>query len=212
MGRSWKVISILPIATLSVYGGACSSAPVTASHDEAGAVVQVVYDPHSSRDEFQPAEYGPSDESLTQLLEHSAIEGSLRAPLWTAPANDAVLDGVAAPTISWRSTSASLDRNPGAARPRSWVPWGGERLAHAHNPPYSGVGYFLELAIDGHAPAYRLYTFHTSFTPDARLWEMLRAAAGSVTCTLRLARFTDNRIDPDGGPFAASSLHFTIRR
>jgi hypothetical protein len=203
----------LPIAWVTVYGGACgSSAMSDAAADaapEAGA--PVAYDPHLPGDPYQAAPGGPTDEALASVLARKPYAGSPKAAAWIVPIDGARLARATPTTLAWSPTSATLLPRPsGAPRHRAPFPWGPERLAHAHNAPYSGVAYLLEISTATERGVFRLFTAQTSFTPDAALWERLAAAPGPITLELRTARFTDNRIDPDGGPFSTPPIAVTF--
>jgi hypothetical protein len=223
----------LPIAWLTVYGGACGAGasgvtgdPAAGAATEAGA--PVAYEPHLAGDLYQAAPGGPTDEALASVLARKPYAGSPKAAAWIVPLDGARVARATPMTLAWSPTSAALLPQPSGAprerEPSPWAraeptppprhrapfPWGAERLAHAHNAPYSGVAYLLEISTAAERGVFRLFTAQTSFTPDAALWERLATAQGPITLELRTARFTDNRIDPDGGPFSTLPIAVTF--
>jgi hypothetical protein len=218
VGWANRAALALPIAWLTVYGGACGSGaagvrtdPAADATPEAGAAV--AYEPHLPGDPYQPAPGGPTDEALASVLARRPYAGSPKAAAWIVPLDGARLARATPITLAWSPTSAALLPRPSGAPPprhRAPFPWGAERLAHAHNAPYSGVAYLLEISTATERGVFRLFTAQTSFTPDAALWERLAAAPGPITLELRTSRFTDNRIDPDGGPFSTPPIAVTF--
>jgi hypothetical protein len=205
-----RAVVALPFAWAIVYGGACGSSTATDTSTSDGSTTttdaaadatgRVIYEHHVDGDPYAPAPNGPTDEALAAVLARKPFAGSPKAAAWLVPTDGARLDRTSAATLAWRPTTA--------ARPpvyRAPLPWGGERLAHAHNPPFSGTAYLLEVSTPSGESVLRLFTALTSFTPDADTWARL-VAAGPLVLALRTARFTDNRIDADGGPFVTPPI------
>jgi hypothetical protein len=220
---SWatRAALALPIALATVYGGGCGAATVArdaadAASDAAPALALLLYEPHLADDPSQPVAGGPTDEALLSLLAARPIDGTPKASVWITPVDAAVVDRAHPPTFAWKPTATAL--LPTAPLPvappqepfRAPLPFGPERLAHAHLPPFSGTAYLLELSTSGGSRVVRLLTASPRFTPDDATWAMLTAQGGPITVGLRNARFTDNRVDADGGPFVTPSITLTV--
>ncbi|MCK6587561.1 MAG: hypothetical protein HUU21_00245 [Polyangiaceae bacterium] len=158
-----------------------------------------------------------------------------RAPTLDSPAEGAVIPKASATTFNWHfgmTASAPKGANPGFSEKAAW--WnplsppvqaarpirllqkplrelfGPVRSAYAHGDPFTGVATFLVFSTDSDPRLLRVFTSETSYAPDTTAWGKLAAAGKPITLTLSAADFESNRIVQEGGPFAGSSITFTI--
>jgi hypothetical protein len=156
-----------------------------------------------------------------------------------APADGAELPRTPAALFSWHfGATAARPAAPAGARlaasePPSPSPWalspvperpagfaafaaplrellGPMRSAHAHGTPYTGTATYLRFSIDSNPKLVEVFTSNTSYTPAPELWSKLTGAGKPITLSLVSAIFEENRVAQDGGPFAGSTVTFTI--
>lgn len=84
------------------------------------------------------------------------------------------------------------------------------RLARAHGEPYNGTATFVELTAKDGTRLLRVLTSDQKLTPAQAEWDAMAAAAQPITIKLTSAIFEENRVSADGGPFAGSTVEFTI--
>lgn len=213
---------LFPFAAFAVHGAACSASSSSSSAGDAGAadatagvdVTGVHYEPHGAGDDLLPLAGGPSDDALRALLlQTSSTKAGASVPAFDAPTAGATLGGATPTTITWHGPSASLPQRPQPRSPRApslFDALSGERVAYAHLPPYNGMAYYLELRTPKLGAVYRIFTAFTRATPDAASWQKLATSGETVQAIVRLGRFTDSRLDPDGSPFESAPVTFTV--
>jgi hypothetical protein len=158
-----------------------------------------------------------------------------RAPTLDSPPESAAIPRASGTTFSWHfGMTASAPRGGSADLPEKaawWSPlhpaaraekpirllqkpirelFGSVRSAYAHGEPFTGAATFLVFSTDSDPRLLRVLTSETSYAPDVAAWDKLAAAGKPITLTLSAAEFENNRIIQDGGPFAGSSMTFTI--
>jgi hypothetical protein len=160
-----------------------------------------------------------------------------RAPTLDSPADSAAIPRASGTTFAWHfgmSASAPRGFDSGAVLPEKaawWSPllpapqaarpirllqkplrelFGPVRSAYAHGEPFSGAATFLVFSTDSDPRVLRVLTSETSYAPDTAAWDKLAATGKPITLTLSAAEFENNRIIQGGGPFAGSSVTFTI--
>jgi hypothetical protein len=168
-----------------------------------------------------------SDEACASLdafeMRTPAQVDASRAPIVDFPTQDAVLPADPAPTFRWHGQLAS--RVPGGgdgdgddAAPVRALTWRDELTrwtslvpaAHAHCPPFSGLGYSLIFRAGGQTVLY-VEQSATEYTPNADAWGRLRNASGTIELTARVSRFRSNAVDE--GPYAPPEpRRFTVAR
>jgi hypothetical protein len=160
-----------------------------------------------------------------------------RAPTLHSPADMAAIPRASGTTFAWHfgmTASAPKTGAPAADVPEKaawWSPlspapqaarpirllqkplrelFGPIRSAYAHGEPFTGAATFLVFSTDSDPRLLRVLTSETSYAPDTAAWDKLAAAGKPITLTLSAAEFENNRIVQEGGPFAGSSMTFTI--
>jgi hypothetical protein len=88
--------------------------------------------------------------------------------------------------------------------------FGPVRSAYAHGEPFTGAATFLVFSTDSDPKLLRVLTSEMSYAPDVAALDKLAAVGKPITLTLSAAEFESNRIILDGGPFAGSSITFTV--
>lgn len=181
-----------------------------------------------------------TDEALiayaAALDQGAPVDAPTRAPALDSPADAAAIPKASAPTFAWHfgamakaprggSFAPDLDENaafaplspaPQAARPSRLLIkplrelFGPVRSAYAHGTPFTGAATYLVFSTDSDAKLLRVLTSETSYAPDVAAWDKLAAAGKPITLSLSAAEFENNRIVQEGGPFAGSSITFTI--
>jgi hypothetical protein len=216
---------LFPVVALAMHVGACSaSSSSSAGAGDAGAdaaagvdVTGVHYEPHGAGDDLLPLAGGPSDDALRALLlQGASTTTGASVPVFDAPTSGATLAGSTPPTFTWHGPSAMLrplrPKEPRRPRAPSLLDaFLGEGVAHAHLPPYNGMAYYLELRTPKLGAVYRMFTAFTRATPDAASWQKLAASGETARAVVRLGRFTDSRLDPDGSPFESAPISFTVQ-
>jgi hypothetical protein len=177
-----------------------------------------------------------TDEALTSLV--SALEqGTPINEPSKAPTLDAPVAGEVAkspiPTFTWHIGAASSMRGspadparaaflqaPGLPRRpvHAEVSWLGPlaelvgpiRSAEAHGTPYTGTATWVVFSTAANQQLHRVFTSDLTHTPSEAAWNAMIAAQSTITVTLIGGIFESNRLAADGGPFAGSSLQFTI--
>lgn len=192
--------SVLSLAaSLSLYGGACSSDPETSPDD-----------PHDDPDLEDVIYLGETnDEGLEVLLAAPLKSGA--APIVTSPEDGAVLEEKATFEFE-KGVTARLERAPSNARRRtsSFAElFGPERSAHAHGAPMNGDAYLLTFASADEPELLRVFTDSTSYEPEDDAWALL-ASAGELTLTVRMGVFEEGRLASGGGPFESTPVSFSI--
>jgi hypothetical protein len=197
--RLVRTATLALVASLLLYGGACSSdSPSPEPEGEAPDIEGVVYLGETN------------DEGLLVLL--GATLSPASSPRVTRPEDGAVL---AEPvTFTFESgTTARLEPVLRGPRPRPHFAFGAlfgpERLAHAHGVPMNGEAYLLTFSTAEEPHLLRIFTDIKSYEPDEYEWNIL-AAAGSVTLTVRMGVFEEGRLPGGAGPFESAPLHFPI--
>lgn len=158
-----------------------------------------------------------------------------RAPALDSPAEGAAIPKASGTTFTWHfgmTASAPRGGDPDLLEKASWwsplrqAPraakpirllqkplrelFGPVRSAYAHGEPFTGAATFLVFSTDSDPRVLRVLTSETSYAPDTTAWDKLAAAGKPITLTLTAADFESNRIIQEGGPFAGSSITFTI--
>jgi hypothetical protein len=95
----------------------------------------------------------------------------------------------------------------------SWPSWlAGERSAHAHGAPFTGIAYFVVFSTPSNPKLLRVATKNTTYTPDAAAWKALTDAKETITVIIDAARIEGNLLVDGGGPFVTSkSTSFSVK-
>ncbi|HEU4406179.1 MAG TPA: hypothetical protein VFS43_13020 [Polyangiaceae bacterium] len=153
---------------------------------------------------------GPTDETLRAMVGVPPRADDARAAALVAPAAGETMSAATPPTFRWAAPTARAPGAEGAslwARARAAL---GERQAHAHGTPYSGVAYLLSIASPSGTALLTTLTSETSFTPDAAAWAAVAGAGGEVRVYLLTARCEQNAV-VGGGPFAPAAGPVALR-
>lgn len=214
-----KTLRLVPLACAALY--ACSDDETTA------------HPPSPYDDVVYEGEV--TDEALTSLVsaleQRMPIEEPSKAPTLDAPAAGEVAKSPI-PTFTWHIGATSLRggspadparaaffQAPGLPRPAdtraSWLGplaelVGPIRSAEAHGTPYTGTATWVVFSTAANPQIHRVFTSDLTHTPSEAAWSAMIAAASPITVTLVGGIFESNRLAADGGPFAGSSLQFTI--
>jgi hypothetical protein len=150
----------------------------------------------------------------TAVSRSGIMHDDTQAPAIDAPTEGAVLPNMPPYTFRWHPTGLSYLQRTSPA-PRAFRPlddldqW--MRLvpvAEAHCTPFGGVGYSLSFSADSQT-LLQVETANTTYTPDANAWSRLRAARGTISFVIGVARYSDNTVTV--GPFdQATPRTFTI--
>ncbi|MCC6553973.1 MAG: hypothetical protein IT372_13260 [Polyangiaceae bacterium] len=174
------------------------------------------------------------------LDQGAPVADPAQAAVIDQPAAGAALPETPAPTFTWhiggaasRSAPAALRRAalapspspswsspltpaPAAASPLAWLTAplrelaGPIRSAHAHGDPYNGTATYLRFSTSSEPRLVEVLTSALTYAPAAAAWDKMTAAGAPITLTLVTAIFEQDRIAPDGGPFAGGTVTFTV--
>lgn len=146
----------------------------------------------------------------------SPIIDPARAPTIDEPAEGAVLNPSPPATFRWSGGLATVpwqrDRDP-----RSWrlATWRDELSrwttlipeAHAHCPPFTGIGYALTFRSADGRTILRVEQSARAYTPSTEAWSVLLGSArqrpGPIELTILATRFRENEVIE--GPFAPAA-------
>jgi hypothetical protein len=141
----------------------------------------------------------------------TATNDAAKAPTLTSPASDAKVPGAQPIKFEWKAATAQVapfDRTHGFAA-RFPIPFASIRDARAaHGDPMNGKAYLLTLR-NGETNVVRVFTTDTTYQPDAAAWQKLRDAR-TISATVTVASFDNNRIVSGSGPFVGNATSFTI--
>jgi hypothetical protein len=196
--RLVRTTTLAVVATLLLYGGACSSeSPSSKPEGEGPDIEGVVYLGQTN------------DEGLEVLL--GATVSSASTPRVALPEDGAVLTEPATFTVEAGTTARLEPVLQSVPRPRFALGelFGPERLAHAHGVPMNGEAYLLTFSSAEEPHLLRVFTDIRSYEPDDSEWTTL-AAAGSVTLSVRMGVFEEGRLPGGAGPFESAPIHFSI--
>jgi hypothetical protein len=217
MRRATTFALAVPLLSLALYSGACSSDDDD-HHGSSVDLADVVYEPHAPGDPHEPVNGGPTDEALDAIVEAAPVEDATRAASFSSPASGAMLPADPPATFTWQTGAApgsdgglGLRAAPPPAVPGLRALLGPERAAFAHNAPYNGTAYLVVFKSAADDTLVRVFTSSTSYTPDAETWAKLKGANGPISASVLTGRFTNNAIDSDGGPFQGPPVTFSIR-
>lgn len=87
---------------------------------------------------------------------------------------------------------------------------GPERSAHAAHAPMLGPGYFLLFSTPEKPRILRVFTTHTSYTPDETAWAQLRTAGAWTKLEVVSAGFARDGLLTGTGPFEGDPIEFCI--
>ena len=184
---------------VSINGLGCGSSDSAAPASTPAETDTVIY------------EGGTTDEALDSIIGVTATVDDTRAGELSSPASSASVPPEPALTFSWSAGTASLGAP--TRRSRAWNPFEGERVAHAHGQPVTGVVYYLVLSTPKTPKLAELLTTKTTWQPDQTTWAKIVAAGEPITATLTTARVEQNRLAADGGPFVRSkAVVFTVSK
>jgi hypothetical protein len=150
-----------------------------------------------------------TDEALEALLAQSPKDEPAEAAQLSEPLDAAELDGATPVRFAWSVGPTARLRHEGPLEKALGFVLG-VREAYAHGTPVSGRGYWLVFATAEDPKVLRVFTLDLSYTPDDAAWAKLKAATGPINVSVTNAIFEENRVTPDGGPFAGPSIEFTI--
>ena len=228
--RLRRLAFLIPAATVLLY--ACDD---PAEHEEPqsdigdvileGAVTDEAYVAfESALDQGQPV----VDPAQAAVLDQPADGAALpRSPPprfdWSLPGSASRTDGaptgrrtaLAPASPAWRGFSPAPPAPPTATPlERLAAPWlelvGPIRSAHAHGDPYNGDAFYLRFSIDSNPTLVEVFTSSFTYAPSAEAWEKMTTAGKPITLSLFNAVFEQNRVVQDGGPFAGSTITFTV--
>lgn len=220
-GITFTVLAALASAALS-FGAACgSSAPAQSGEEEPTdpALADVIY------------QGGASQKPLKALLAKTPQDNPLKGAEIDYPPDQVEIPPTPIPTFLWHPRGATAVRERIELLPPALVPpaprertafagfvgplrelLGPERAAHAAEAPMEGSGYFLVFSTDTEPKVLRIFTSKTSYTPDAKTWDMLSSLGVWTTLTILTASFTKDQLSPTGGPFTGPPVAFCIAR
>jgi hypothetical protein len=206
-----SLILFVPVATALLYAcGDTGSDPADADVILEGAVTDETFVAMSSAlDQAKPT----SDPAKAATLD--------------MPADGAALPRATAPVFTWHigAPSSQVERLPGKrwaglellpapAPAKAWTPlrelFGPIRAASAHGEPFNGTGTYLVFSTDTDPKLVRAFTGATTYTPSQAAWGKMTGAGKQITLTLVSALFEQDRVVPGGGPFAGSTIKFTV--
>jgi hypothetical protein len=137
-----------------------------------------------------------------------------QAPAVDAPTEGQTLPGAVPFTFQWHTTGFARARP--AAMPRAFA-WRDDLArwsqmipeAQAHCAPFGGVAFAVTFTASNGQQLLRAETASRSYTPTTDAWMRLRAAVGTITMNVEVARFSDNVVTE--GPYdQMTPRHFTI--
>lgn len=144
----------------------------------------------------------------------AAMPSDSQAPAIDAPSEAQVVPGATPFTFTWHATGISMLRPAPATRLFTWrddlIRWTTlVPVAEAHCPPFGGVAYAAIFKASNGQEILRAETGNRNYTPTADAWMRLRAAQGTITMLVEVARFSDNAVTE--GPYVqATARHFTL--
>jgi hypothetical protein len=212
--RLRSFLLFVPVATAFLY--ACGA---TSTESPAGGDEDVVFE-------------GDVTDETFLALQSSLDQGPpgkvpAQAPTLDTPTDGSMLPRAPAPAFTWHTGSAAAQRH-GAPHQR----WGGLELlprhapaeersplrelfgpirsASAHGEPFNGTGTFLVFSVDSDPTLVRVFTGATTYTPSKEVWDKLAGVNKPITLTVVSALFEQDRVVEDGGPFAGSTIKFTV--
>jgi len=196
---SFALARCLRAAFFILAGSAITYAPACGhSHDdEASGPTDAVY------------EGTATDEGLKNLEGIETKTDAARAPLVTAPANNATVPSATAPTFTWKATPTAFAPLRTPTRFAGASPFGHERDAHAHGTPMNGRAYLLVFKANG-ANVLRVFTTNTTYQPTADKFGKLKDAKAPLTLTIATASFDQNNVVQGSGPFVGDAVTFTL--
>ncbi|HEY4103160.1 MAG TPA: hypothetical protein VGM44_04685 [Polyangiaceae bacterium] len=139
--------------------------------------------------------------ALNELLGTPPTEWGWAGGAFQTPTDQAVLPASAPYTFTWQ---ADMTSEPNA----------GDVL-----DPNKQQGQVFLLVFDTPGTAatashlLRVFTNLDSYTPDPTAWQTLVGAGDMITLSITTATFENDQLpaDGDGGPFAGTSIHFTVQ-
>lgn len=87
---------------------------------------------------------------------------------------------------------------------------GPEREAHAHGDPVNGNAFLLRIQDARGVEVHRAFTTALEHTPSQDVWTALSTAEQPLAACVVSAVFEENRIAPDGGPWAGPWIALTF--
>jgi hypothetical protein len=210
-----------PLASTSCTGGSNNDGGMDANADAGNGpcqngTIQLI--------DCEPDEAGVVVERFTDEACDGLDTAEMRAPVMhddsQAPAVDLPTEGQtvagSAPfTFTWHDTGFTYRAMPApATRMFTWrddlTRW--TRLlpaADAHCSPFGGLGYAITFSASNGQAILRAETASRSYTPTSDAWMRLRAAQGTITMNVEIARFANN-IVTEGPVDDATPRHFSI--
>jgi hypothetical protein len=168
---------------------------------------------------------GATDEAAYTLLHITPVSDPQSDATFTYPVDGTVVAAGAAPTFTWQSALATMERTSERrlgvvfiASPHEETTYVsrfelalGVRAAYAHGTPMSGPGYFITFATAMNPKLLRVFTGNTSYAPDATAFGRLRSAGDVIHAQILSAVFIENRIALSSGPYQGPSIGFTVK-
>ena len=191
LARGLRAAFFILAGTAITYAPACGH-----SHEEGGPT-DAVY------------EGSATDEGLANLEGLETKTDAARAPLVTAPANNATVPSATAPTFTWKATPTSFVPRANGTCYAGAAPFGAMRNAHAHGTPMNGRAFLLVFKANG-ANVLRVFTTNTSYQPNAESFTKLKDAKAPLTLTIATASFDQNNVVQGSGPFVGDPVTFTL--
>jgi len=220
--RIYPFLLVVPLASIALYACGTAAEPPPGSDAGPEADLDVVLEGDVSDETFV---------ALKSALEQGAPKADpAKAATLVSPTNGAMLPSATVPTFTWtigpmtgQRTPASSRRHAGLellplkpATESAWTPlrslFGPIPSAHAHGDPFNGTGTFLVFSTDSDPKLVRAFTGVLTYTPSMDAWGKLTAAGKPITLTLVSAVFDQDRITQGGGPFAGSTIKFTVAK
>jgi hypothetical protein len=221
MRKLTQLVLATALASAAMYGGACVAPDKL--EDPTPDMSDVIFEGNAN------------SSALVPLLAVDPVADTARGPLIVNPPPDSVLSAASIVTFEWSPEGPTALRGPlpsERARPASAPPsllpaeitaaraaapeWlaallGSERAAAAAaRLPLDGRGYLLLFTTAEIPRLLRVFTTHTSYTPDKTAWARLRTAGDWTTLTVISATFFKDRLAPAAGPYVGESIDFCI--
>ncbi len=214
---SWVRHIVLPaVASVAIYGGACSSDTHGTGGGGASDLAGVIY------------QGSATDEALGVLLAAGEVANPTSVAVFDMPLEGAQIPASPIPTFAWHVESVKAATAP-VARPRSrWAALdvfaispnvsfgplmdlvGSPRSASAHGGELEGLAYYLLFSTAADDKLLRVFTTETTYTPDAAAWAKITGAKGTIQAWILTGTFIHGALAEGGGPFRGPWIGFAV--